>query len=132
MGDFYKKDGNDILVAGGSIDAPSGQYLAANHDQYTYPTPEGWYYFDDATRADLYFGGVPASVTNAQLRRALRAQGLLDQVDAAIQQIGGDALIQWQYGNPFMRFDPLVVQIGAALGKSETDIDNLFKAAAAL
>jgi len=119
-------------AAGGSIDAPSGQYLAASHDQYTYPTPEGWCYFDNDTLANLYFGGVPASVTNAQLRRALLAQNLLDQVDAAIQQIGGDALIQWEYGNPFMRFDPLVVQMGGALGKTEADIDALFKAAAAL
>jgi hypothetical protein len=132
MGDFYKKDGTDILAAGGSICAPSGEYQAANHEQYAYPTPEGWYWFDDATLASLYFGDVPASVSNAQLRRALNAQNLLGQVDAAVQQIGGDALIQWEYASSFLRFHPLVIQIGCAMNKTEADIDNLFKAAAAL
>jgi hypothetical protein len=76
--------------------------------------------------------GVPQSVTPRQARLALLANGLLDQVTASVNSAGGATLITWEYASVFLRTDPLITSIGAALNLTDAQIDALFVQAATL
>lgn len=75
---------------------------------------------------------VPQSVTMRQARLALLAVGLLPAVTAAIAAAGDAAQIEWEYANEVLRASGLVPAMATALGMTETQIDELFIAAAAL
>ncbi len=77
---------------------------------------------------------VPQQVTNYQARAALLAAGLFDQVDAAVKAQGttSAAFQAWEYANNVYRNSPLIAGLGAALGLSAQQIDDLFRAAAAI
>jgi hypothetical protein len=80
---------------------------------------------------------VPDVVSMRQARLALLQVGLLDQVDAAIMAIEDptarrEAEITWQYSTEVMRTDPLVAQLAATFGLSESEVDDLFRLAATL
>ena len=72
---------------------------------------------------------VPDTITNAQCRQQLVAMGLFSQVDAAIQAIGGNTLIKWEYANIIERSDTVIAAIASQYGKSSADIDSFFIAA---
>ena len=77
------------------------------------------------------------SVTMRQGRLALLQAGLLDQVDSAIASIEDDtqrkaAQIYWEYGQAIDRDETWVINLSAALGLSDEQVDNLFKLAATL
>jgi len=75
---------------------------------------------------------VPESVGAGQFIRALDNVGLLGQVDAAVVQ--ADALTQrlWARASVFPRNDPMIAAVAQALGKSSTELDNIFRLAANL
>jgi len=75
---------------------------------------------------------VPVEVSPIQARRALRAWGLLPLVEAAMAQAGEEAQEAWEYAIVIPRNDPMLNQIAASLGMSQTQVDDLFIAAAAL
>jgi len=79
---------------------------------------------------------VPASVTMRQGRLALLAAGKLAQVNAAIASLPepqkSAALIEWDFSNELQRGNPFVATLGAALGLSDAQVDQLFITAAAL
>ena len=79
---------------------------------------------------------VPASVTMRQGRLALLAAGKLAQVDAAIASLPepqkSAALIEWNFSNELQRGNAFVATLGAALGLSDAQVDQLFITAAAL
>ena len=73
---------------------------------------------------------VPASVTNYQARRALRANKLFDKADAAVRGSGNPEWIDaWDYANEFLRVDDVIEAMGFALGLDSDAIDDLFRAA---
>lgn len=75
---------------------------------------------------------VPDVVSRFQARAALLQAGLLSVAETAIAS--GDPIQQlaWADAQEFRRASPTVAAIGAALGLSEGDIDDLFIAAAAI
>ena len=75
---------------------------------------------------------VPASVTNAQLKRQLDVLGKLTAAQAAVSQAGGLTLELWYGAGTFNRTDPLLNQMAAAIGMSSADVDAAFTAAAKL
>ena len=79
---------------------------------------------------------VPASVTMRQGRLALLAAGKLAQVDAAIASLPepqkSAALIEWNFSNELQRGNAFVATLGAALGLSDAQVDQLFITAAQL
>jgi hypothetical protein len=79
---------------------------------------------------------VPASVTMRQGRLALLAAGKLAQVDAAIASLPepqkSAALIEWNFSNELQHGNAFVATLGAALGLSDAQVDQLFITAAAL
>ena len=76
------------------------------------------------------------SVTPRQARLALLQFGMLQQVNDAIANMGGDAgeaaRIMWEYATEISKNDPLLAQITAGLGLSDEQIDQLFELAASL
>lgn len=75
---------------------------------------------------------VPESVSMRQARLALLSADLLDAVNAAIQQVGGAAQIEWEYASEVRRDSPLIAQLTPALGMTTGQIDSLFIQAATL
>jgi hypothetical protein len=78
-------------------------------------------------------------ITARQLRLALLGLGMKGaQVEAAIAAMPGTedereaAMIEWQYASSFRRNHPLVAALGAALGLTAAQIDEAWRAAAAL
>ncbi len=87
-------------------------------------------------QADEMRARVPQSVTMRQARLALHAAGLLTSVDAAIASMPEPdktaAQITWDYASSVDRGFGMVPQLAAALGMTETQIDDLFIAASQL
>jgi hypothetical protein len=73
---------------------------------------------------------VPASVSPLQMRRALRTLGLKDSVDWLVSTLDQEGQESWEYAIEIQRNDTLIRGAAAALGKTEEDIDNLFRLAA--
>jgi len=67
-----------------------------------------------------------------QIRKALNATGKRGQVNAAMNQADQDTQDGWEYANSFERLNPLVITLGAALGLTEEELDDLFTLAASL
>jgi hypothetical protein len=75
---------------------------------------------------------IPRSVTMLSARRALRAAGLLDKVNAAIATQTPDIQDAWEYAPTIARQSPTVKLLAAALALSETQVDALFVSAGSL
>lgn len=80
--------------------------------------------------------GVPdspvASVSPVQIRRALRRSGLYEAVAGFVAAADPDVQDAWEYATEIDRHNPLIAAAAAALGKTDTEIDELFRLAASL
>jgi hypothetical protein len=100
--------------------------------------------FDDVTpQTHKYEGGqfvllppiapvappVPQSVTPRQARLALLGSGLLDQVEAAIATGSRADKITWEFAAEVRRDYAMISNLGSALGLTDAQIDDLFRAA---
>jgi hypothetical protein len=79
--------------------------------------------------ADIPLVIIP-TLTMRQARLSLLDAGLLDEVEAAITT--PENRIWWDYSTTVERSHPLVDAVLTALGKTETEIDSMFIAAATL
>lgn len=76
---------------------------------------------------------VPQSVTMRQARLAIHNAGLSFNVEQAIANANDEITrITWDYAQEVKRNDPHVISIGASMGLTEEQIDNLFIQADAL
>jgi hypothetical protein len=75
---------------------------------------------------------VPTSITARQARLALLQADLLDQVDAAVAKADRAAQVEWQYASTIDRHSTLVASLAASVPLTDAQLDQLFKAAAAL
>lgn len=86
--------------------------------------------------APAFVPTVPSSVSRRQAKLALLSAGKLAGVDAAIASMASPqreiAEIEWKDATEFRRDSPTLIALGAALGLSESQVDDLFIAAAAL
>jgi len=75
---------------------------------------------------------IPA-VTPWQIRKALnQTAGLRASVEAAVAQGSQEIKDGWEFAIEFSREDPLVEQLGFALGKTSAELDAIFQLAATL
>lgn len=106
---------------------------------------EGWIQSDTASIGQLYDGTdftdppipVPTQVTMRQARAALIIAGLHDAVYDAINAIEDEqdralALNEWERSQVVERNRGLVVELAAAIGLSESQLDDLFIFAASI
>jgi hypothetical protein len=79
---------------------------------------------------------VPVSVTMRQARLALHSAGLLSQVEAAIDALPEpprtEARIEWDFSSEVFRERDFVKMLGASLGLTSEQMDELFITAATL
>lgn len=73
---------------------------------------------------------IPREITMRQARLVLLEHGLLANVQTAINNLPEPnktkAQIEWDYSNTLQRDNSFVAVLGAALGLTSEDIDNLF------
>jgi hypothetical protein len=72
------------------------------------------------------------SVDDLQIRLALNASGLREAVELAV--LGSDQSTKdwWDRASNFKRRNPMVIALGAALGKTDEELDGLWALAATL
>ena len=79
---------------------------------------------------------VPTVVTMRQARLALLQAGVLPLVESAIASMESPAKeaakIEWEYSQEVQRNKPFVQLLGASLGLTEEQLDNLFLLASTL
>lgn len=73
---------------------------------------------------------VPQRISRFQARAALLDAGLLADVEIAVSETAPLTQLAWAEATEWMRDSPAIAVIGAALGLSPEDIDNLFIEAA--
>lgn len=74
---------------------------------------------------------VPAEVSKLRLKRALRAEGLEPAFKAALAAASVEVQEDWADAAAIERADPLVTTFAGALGLTNEQVDDLFRAAAA-
>jgi len=88
------------------------------------------------TQAELDFDvGIFRATTSTSMRQArlaLKQQGLLATVQSNIDSLPEEAQIEWEYATTVDRPSALVATLGAALGLTEDQLDDLFKLAVTL
>lgn len=88
---------------------------------------------DLTTQEEAAAQSVPESVTRFQARQALKAAGLLGTVDAAVAASGNVAIQDaWAEALNFKRQSPSILAMAAALNLTSAQLDDLFRAAAAV
>ena len=69
-------------------------------------------------------------VSRFQAKAALLQAGLLDAVNAALAEADPVAQLAWAEAVEFRRTSPTIVALGAAIGLTDEQLDDLFRAAA--
>jgi hypothetical protein len=72
------------------------------------------------------------AVSPLQMRRALRAENLYNAITAYVEQQDADTQDAWEYAVEIRRDDALIAAAAAALGKTDVEVDDLFRLAASL
>lgn len=75
---------------------------------------------------------VPPSVTRLQAKAALLQAGRLAQVEGLIANSDPMVQLAWNEASEFQRDSPTIATLAALVGMSQTEIDNLFIAAATI
>ena len=137
---FFKLDETGGVISAPSVFGPGFELQEADHADHAYPV-DGWVWATDLQTAVRLLGsapinGVPQSVSMRQARLALLSAGVLGNVSAAIAAMPTAhrkvAEIMWEYSVDVHRTDPLVSQLGPALGLDDAALDALFVTAASL
>ena len=70
-------------------------------------------------------------VSRLQARVAMRAAGIFAAVEAAIMSSENDDMIDaWNTAVEFRRFSPMILALAGQIGLTDTQLDDLFRAAA--
>ena len=77
----------------------------------------------DASR----YAPVPQVATSGDFVAALSDLGWYADVDAAANAAGGKALALWKHASAFESNHPMVISIAQAIGKTDADLDELFR-----
>lgn len=93
-----------------------------------------WVEAGNVAEAQMVPSPVPQSVSRFQARAALLGAGLLDTVQAYMDSPSASpmARLAWEDAQEFVRTSPTVAALGALLGLSDADLDNLFINAATI
>lgn len=75
---------------------------------------------------------VPHAVYPLQIRKALRAAGLMASVKAILAQSSDEVNEAWEYASVITRDNPMLLGAAQALGLSSEQVDTLFREAAKL
>jgi hypothetical protein len=98
-----------------------------------YPLLQGWRLDDPALfPMPVVPAALPLQVSPRQMKLAMLGAGLLDKVDAFVASQSRAVQISWTETIVFDRFDPMLDAMAQAFGLSGGQVDDLFRAAAAI
>lgn len=108
--------------------------VLAIHDRvHTFVKGDGWDVYQHGDEVPVITQDPFFRVLSAvQIRLALEAAGLLSAVEAAVEAAGVAAQIWWRQSQEFTRHHPILLQMVAALGWSDEQVNQLWAAAASL
>jgi len=75
---------------------------------------------------ELRLSKIPKSVTMRQARLQLLSDGVLETIDAAVQNIGPAAKIEWEYASEIERTNPLVDAMKVILSWDDSSVEQFF------
>lgn len=101
----------------------AGAVLASAKD-----TPDLWAAMNASAKPTAYAPAkpVPVSVTRFQARAALLQAGLLTQAQTAVSAADELTKLAWADAQEFLRTSPTVTKMGAAMGLTSAQLDQLF------
>lgn len=110
------------------IDPRKQKLIPSRH----YATPENPHYWaiepktaeEQAAYATTFAKSFVVSMRQARI--ALARRGDLSRVEAAVQAAGQEAQIEWEYAHILNRNSDIVANIGAVLGYTDEELDDLF------
>ena len=117
----------NLVVSKIDDDGISRSSCSIENEQYLAWLAEG----NTPEPADLVPVFIP-SVSPRQIRQALTATGLRDQVEYAVSQGTQDLKDWYEYSTEFERDNAQVTAMGQALGVSDAQLDDLWALAATL
>ena len=114
----------------GRAGTPAPEYDPQTAAAFWRGEADGWEIVPAAEKKDP----VPQIVSRLQARVAMHRAGLLSAVEALISGKDADPVLvmAWQDAQTFSRASPLLLQITAALGWTDAQVDELFVAAGAV
>jgi hypothetical protein len=114
-----------------TAEQPDGSYLITSWSENApRPQPTEEEVLSFSGQVDLILYRRRLVVSPVQLRLALSAAGLRTASEALVDAATPDVKDYWEYSVAYHRDHPLIVQFGAALGKTPEEIDAIFEAAA--
>lgn len=119
---------NRIVLASGKWQPPDGLHLVPDDDEVA--EIGGVWTGERFDPPPPPVAPVPQSVSAFQARAALLSNGLLDDVEAAVAAADRLTRTAWEYAQAFERSSPTIATLAAALGLSDEQLDELFRAAA--
>jgi hypothetical protein len=131
---FYKRDDEEILTAPNFVYGPGFELSAETHAAHVYPV-DGWYWFDTLDQAIAFFASQQPveSISPRQLRLQLLKDGLLQQVEAALQALPEPektaVKIEYEYATEIRIDNPLVTSIAMLLGFDDAALRDFFQTA---
>lgn len=84
------------------------------------------YQLSDLTEDELREKNVPHTITTLQGKLQLIKMGLLDTLEAMIQQAGQPEKVYWEYSATWERSSPILNRLAPMIGMSATDLDTFF------
>ena len=125
---FYKRDGEELLVAPNFVRAPTFDLFAETYAENTYPI-EGWYWFDTLDEAMTAMQTTSVSISPVQAKIALHRAGLLETAEAMVAASGVEAQLAWTSATAFERDSALLNGMATAMGLTSQQLDDLFTTA---
>ncbi|MDD2988937.1 MAG: hypothetical protein PHI64_08245 [Zoogloea sp.] len=132
---FYKKEQEQILSAL-IVEGPGYTLIEEDSALYTYPV-DGWIHAESLNAAIAHFASAGKStITLRQCKLALlnagKLQDVLAYIDAMPEPQRTAALIEFDYANEVERSSVLLNTVAAAIGLSESELNELFESAKVL
>lgn len=90
----------------------------------------GWVYVEPIPPTQEEARALMPAISKRQLRLTLVRNGIsLLELDAAIQGMGDEAVIEWQDSSEYRRLHPLLNQVAAQLSLTQEQIDTMWQQA---
>lgn len=74
----------------------------------------------------------PQVVSPLQMRLALNQMGLRTQIDDYVKTLDQNSQDSWEYATEILRTNPIIKNAAEALGKTDAEVDDLFRLASTL
>jgi len=126
---FYKRDGEELLVAPNFVRAPGYDLFADQKDTYTYSV-DGWAWYDTLDAAMANMQTVLLSISPVQAKIILHRYNLLDIANTVVAAADVETQLAWSSATGFSRNSAILNNMATVLGLTSEQLDTMFAEAA--